>query len=141
MTVRRGRCAPRATGVLYKGCCRKYIGAIAGDCMQKELPARKHPRLKGYDYNNNGTHFITFCTGYRRAILGEIVGRDALGAPCAVELSEYGKIIHKEIEDTPSYYKNIFIDKFIVMPNHVHMIILIDGYDGAPRGRRALQLQ
>ena len=104
--------------------------------MQKELPARKHPRLKGYDYSSNGAYHITMCVEDRHEMLGTIVGRDALGAPCIVELSEYGKIVHKEIEDTPSYYKNVFIDKFTVMPNHIHMIILITGENGAPRASR-----
>ena len=112
--------------------------------MQKELLVRKHPRLKGYDYNSNGAYFITMCVKDGHTMLGQVVGRDAPGAPsppapgamCAMELSEYGKIIHKEIKDTPSYYKNVFIDKFVVMPNHVHMIIFITGEDGAPRAAR-----
>ena len=104
--------------------------------MEKELPVRKHPRLKGYDYNSNGAYFITFCVENGHEMLGKIVGRDALGAPCIVELSEYGKIIYKEIEETPLYYNNVFIDKFVVMPNHIHMIILIDEDDGAPRASR-----
>ena len=69
-------------------------------------------------------------------MLGRIVGRDAPGAPCVVELSEYGQVIHKEIEDTPLYYSYISIEKFVVMPNHIHMIVLIDGNDGAPRASR-----
>jgi len=53
-----------------------------------------------------------------------------------MQLSEYGTIIHKEIMGTPSHYHNVTIDKFVVMPNHVHMIIVIRNGDGAPRASR-----
>jgi REP element-mobilizing transposase RayT len=114
----------------------EFILGEGSEKMGKELPIRKHPRLKGYDYSSNGAYYITMCVEDGHEMLGEIVGRAAPGAPCTMELSEYGKIVHKEIEDTPSYYKNVFIDKFVVMPNHVHMIILIAGEDGAPRASR-----
>ncbi|MCL1858127.1 MAG: hypothetical protein FWF92_02695 [Oscillospiraceae bacterium] len=108
--------------------------------MEKELPVRKHPRLKNYDYSSNGAYFITMCVEGRHEMLGQIVGRDAPGAPF-VELTEYGKIIRKEIGDTHLHYKNVIIDKFIVMPNHIHMIILIQNENkinenGAPRASR-----
>ena len=92
--------------------------------MQKGFPVRKHQRLKSFDYNSNGAYHITICVQNRREFLGRIVGRDALGTPFA-ELSEYGKIIYNEIMQIPFYYKNIEIDKFVIMPNHVHMIIIV----------------
>ena len=125
--------------------------------MKKELPVRKHLRLKGYDYSRNGLYFLTFCVKDGHEMLGNAVGRDALGAPCTrlsehagkrgipdmppypyieldapsyIQLSEYGKIIHKEIEETHLYYKNVIIDKFVVMPNHVHLIVSIQNEDG-----------
>ncbi len=64
-----------------------------------------------------------------------IVGRDALGAPF-VQLSEYGTIVHNEIEETPLYYEDVSINKFIVMPNHIHMIVIINRNDSAPRASR-----
>ena len=67
--------------------------------MEKELPVRKHRRLKNYDYNSDGAYFITMCVEGRHEMLGQIVERDAFGAPF-VELSEYGKIICQEIEET-----------------------------------------
>ena len=51
-------------------------------------------------------------------------------------MSEYGDIIQKEIEETYLHYKNIVVDKFVIMPNHVHMIIIIDDENGAPRASR-----
>ena len=111
-----------------------------------KLPIRKYLRLQGYDYNQNGAYFITICVNDKHEMLGEVVGRDALGTPY-IKLSEYGEIVFKEIEKTPSYYNGITIDKFVVMPNHVHMIITINrNYDsttineiknnGAPRASR-----
>ena len=105
--------------------------------MEKELPVRKHRRLKNYDYNSDGAYFITMCVEGRHEMLGQIVERDAFGAPF-VELSEYGKIICQEIEETHLHYKNVIIEKFVVMPNHVHMIIAIENIHGnvAPRASR-----
>ncbi len=106
----------------------------------KELPVRKHPRLTDYDYSAKGAYFITFCVKDRHELLGKLVGRDAPGAPTSklnapgaptVKLSEHGRIIDREIMKTPSYYTNVFIDKHVVMPNHVHMIIIVA--DGAPK--------
>jgi REP element-mobilizing transposase RayT len=97
---------------------------------------RKHPRLKGYDYGNNATYFVTFCVKNNQRLLGAFVGRDALGAPMLV-LSTQGQIIHDEIKATEAFYDGkVSIDNFIVMPNHVHMLISIQGNHGAPRASR-----
>ena len=103
--------------------------------MQRELPVRKHPRLNGYDYSSNGAYFLTFCVKGRHEMLGQIVGRDAPGAPF-MRLSEYGIIIKKEIEETHLHYTNIIVDNFVIMPNHVHMILILSNDDGAPRAAR-----
>ena len=111
-----------------------------------EMKKRKHPRLKGYSYSNNGVYFITVCTKNRHEILGEVVGRDALGAPSprdalgapsprdalgasSFQYSQYGAIVRNEIEETPSHYEGVTIDKYVVMPNHIHMIIAINRDD------------
>ena len=101
----------------------------------KDFPVRKYLRLRGYDYSSNGAYFITFCVRDRHEMLGRIVGRDALGAP-SVELSDYGNIVNNEIKETPAYYEDVFVDKYVVMPNHVHIIICVDRIDGAPRASR-----
>lgn len=78
-------------------------------------------------------------------MLGAVVdvGRDALGAPQIpqIKLSEYGKFVRKEIEEMQNYYAEITICKYVIMPNHVHMIIIIDREDGgAPRASRPTML-
>jgi len=95
-----------------------------------ELPRRKHPRLKGYDYGLNGMYFITVCVRGRHNILGEInvglnVGRDVFIA-LTVQLSEYGNTVNKHINTINLLCNGAVIDKYVIMPNHVHLIIMIE---------------
>ncbi len=85
-----------------------------------ELPQRKRIRLHDYDYSTNGAYFITVCTKNRMKILSEIVGDDAHIVPQVV-LSDLGKIVENYIRSIPG------IDKYVIMPDHIHMIIKIDG--------------
>lgn len=82
-------------------------------------------RLKQYDYSQNGAYFITFCTDKRRNILGKIlVGDGVLDVP-KIQLSPYGKIAEKYINSINNHYNDILIEKYVIMPNHIHMIISI----------------
>ena len=110
-----------------------------------DLPKRKHPRLKGYDYNSNGAYFITLCVKDREEKLGAFVGRDDPGTPPnntpLIELTEYGIIADKYIQSIAENYKGVFVDKYVVMTNHVHMIIMVNrngGASGSPRPTNAL---
>jgi len=93
-------------------------------CMQKELPVRKHPRLKGYDYSTNGAYFITLCVKDKHEKLGRIVGRDVLIAPPDIRLSEYGECADKHINKINQMCAGFSVDKYVIMPNHIHMIII-----------------
>ncbi|MDR1101676.1 MAG: hypothetical protein LBL34_04920 [Clostridiales bacterium] len=87
-----------------------------------EVHHRQSIRLKNYDYSKEGMYFVTICTKNRECILSKIVGAH----DCALtELTAIGKIIEKEILITKEKNKNIEIHEYIVMPNHVHMIINI----------------
>ena len=105
----------------------------------KNIPVRKHPRLRDYDYNQEGGYFITFCTRNRHEVLGNIGGYDAFST-LSIELSEHGECLYRVIEETPSFYSGVEVPKFVIMPNHVHMIILINrnGAPGASRPTNAL---
>ena len=103
--------------------------------MQKELPVRKHPRLKGYDYSSNGVYSLTLCVEGRHEMLGKIVGRDVLIAPY-IELSEYGKIVDKHINKINMINDIISVDKYVIMPNHIHMIIIIQHSEKSSVGER-----
>ena len=94
-----------------------------------ELPKRKSPRLKGFDYSQNGAYFITICTHNRECILGNIVGQGL--APAETNLSQYGKIAKDQLLNLENRYKTIKIDKYIIMPNHIHIIVIIDNTAGA----------
>lgn len=95
-----------------------------------ELPKRKPNRARGFDYNSDALYFITICTKDRKCILSSVVGCGALDAP-QVKLTNIGKIVEKYIVSTNNI-KNINVDKYIIMPNHIHMIIMVDN-NGTPR--------
>ncbi len=91
-------------------------------------PKRKHPRLKGYDYSQNGCYFITVCTKDRRKVLGEVVGRADLSPPI-IKLSKYGSIVEELIQAIPNHYEYVSLHKYVVMPNHIHILLMIDRPD------------
>ena len=87
------------------------------------LPKRKPTRLTGYDYSTPGAYFITICTHNRKCILSNIVG--AIHESPENKLTEYGKFAEQVIEILPDRY-NVSIPKYVIMPNHIHLLIEID---------------
>lgn len=83
------------------------------------LPYRKSPRIPGYDYSGENYYFVTICTHEKRCIFG-YAGR----------LNAFGEIAHKDLQAIPAHYADVAIQKFVVMPNHVHAIITISHGDG-----------
>lgn len=92
--------------------------------MKNELPKRKNIRIPEYDYSQNGYYFITICTYNRRKILSKINDGKII-------LYEYGKIIEQEILKTKEIRKNVAINNYIIMPNHIHMITEITNVGSA----------
>ena len=93
---------------------------------------RKRIRLETYDYSTPGAYFITICTREKRCILSKItVGADALGGPRAI-LTNAGRIVEKYILST-NKIPDIRVDKYVIMPNHIHMILFVEQIDGPPR--------
>ena len=103
---------------------------------ENKLPDRKPTRLKNFDYSTNGAYFITICTLDRRRILSSIVGGDVLDAPeplrgdvldapCTINLLPYGIIADKYINQLNDFYENIEIDSYVIMPNHIHILMRI----------------
>lgn len=90
-----------------------------------DLPKRKPTRLKNYDYSTNGAYFVTICTHNRKCILSDIVGDGVYDIP-QINLTEYGNILEKYIAFMNSKYENVLIEKYVIMPNHIHMIIQIN---------------
>ena len=100
-----------------------------------DLPNRKTTRLKDYDYSSPGAYFITICTKDRKEILSNIVGTGVPDGPQNI-LTQYGKIAEKHILNMTSFYDNLSVDNYVIMPNHIHLLIQIhytDIKNGPPR--------
>ena len=88
----------------------------------QDLPKRKNTRLQQFDYSSPGAYFITFCTHNRKNTLSHIVG--AIHESPEAKLTEYGVLLDNVINNMPTHL-GVMIDQYIIMPNHVHMIVLI----------------
>jgi REP element-mobilizing transposase RayT len=97
---------------------------------------RKKPRLPEYDYASVGMYFVTICTKDKVHMLSSVVGRDDPGAPPRIMLSPAGKIADKYIRSIPKAYKNVIVEKYVIMPNHIHILLSITEGDGAPGSSR-----
>lgn len=92
----------------------------------EKIIKRKDIRLKQYDYSQEGYYFITICTRNRRNILSKIkVDKNCRGVHCTSELSYIGKVVDKYLQEIENIHKNIKIDEYIIMPNHVHILLII----------------
>ena len=89
-------------------------------------------RLPEYDYGANGAYFVTVCTEGKRCILGHVVGGGVLDAPYT-RLSEYGIAAEKTLLEMSAFYKDVAIEKYVIMPNHVRFIISINACGGPSR--------
>ncbi|MBE5812238.1 MAG: transposase [Clostridiales bacterium] len=99
------------------------------------LPQRKHTRLKYYDYNKYGFYFLTLCTQKRRKLFCNIVGAIHESPEC--KLTRYGIIVKNVLKDLPNRFDNIEITDYVIMPNHIHLIIWINRaiHESPLRGR------
>ena len=86
---------------------------------------RKQNRLKDYDYSDGGYYFVTICTDHKQKLLCNIVGCGVLDAP-KTELSATGKVVDAQLNTMKNFYKEIGIVKYVIMPNHIHLIIKIN---------------
>jgi REP element-mobilizing transposase RayT len=98
-----------------------------------QFPNRKPNRLSDYDYSRNGAYFITICTKDSKCILSQIVedtsvGDGVLDVP-KIHLTKFGKIVNDRIIEMNNIYKNVSVEKYVVMPNHIHLLIVIDSYN------------
>ena len=86
-------------------------------------PADRHRRsirLPGYDYRQAGAYFVTICAQGRALLFGEIRGDE-------MELNDAGQMLVSQWQALPQRFPNVRLDAFVVMPNHVHgIIVLVD---------------
>ena len=107
----------------------------------KKFYEHKSHRLQNYNYSSNGSYFITICTKNKECLLGDIVvAVDAHGnrqtdnvndliyqksTNAKLLLSEYGKITEKYIKSSNTAYDYLSVDNYVIMPNHIHLIISV----------------
>ena len=92
--------------------------------MKENLPVRKKIRLQDYDYSEENMYFITICVKNRLQILGKIIEDN-------IKLIKQGNVVKQNINKLEQIYKNIIIDEYIIMPNHIHILILVNYKDSA----------
>ena len=86
-----------------------------------DIPKRKPIRIDNYDYSTPGAYFITVCTVNKEALFWA-AGADII-RPENVPLSAAGKIVENGILQIPSHYENVIVDKYCIMPDHIHLIL------------------
>jgi putative transposase len=91
-----------------------------------DIHHRRSIRLKHYDYSGAGAYFITVCAHNRECLFGEILNTE-------MHLTEYGHAIRECWEWLGNQYNTIDLDAFVIMPNHVHGIIIMRDPDGKPK--------
>ena len=102
----------------------------------EELPKRKHIRIENYDYSTPGAYFITVCIHNRKPILWNVGAATCRpnfdrtlsvgAATCRPNLSKIGSVVETAILQISEHYPMVSIDKYCVMPDHIHMILSIN---------------
>lgn len=80
---------------------------------------RKSIRLKDFDYSQNGTYYITICTKNRENLFGDIINDKMI-------FNKYGKIAENVWLEIPVHFPYVVLDEYIIMPNHIHGILIVD---------------
>lgn len=83
-----------------------------------QYPKRKNPRIKNYDYSSNGYYFVTICTHQKNCIFGQ-----------PHNLNRLGRIAAEGLDEISSHFAGVEINKYVVMPNHIHAIIVLNQAD------------
>lgn len=92
--------------------------------IKKSNPKRKEIRIIDFNYATPSAYFITICTAERKPILWDIVGADII-RPENLPLSKIGAVVEQGIGQISDHYQNVSIDKYCIMPDHIHMILSI----------------
>jgi putative transposase len=85
---------------------------------------RRSIRLPGYDYATAGAYFVTVVVQGRACVLGEVAGGE-------MQRNALGDLIDFAWYDIPNHHPNAVLDAFIVMPNHIHGILILTDMVGA----------
>ena len=85
--------------------------------------------MRFYDYSTAGAYFVTICTQNRRCLLSRIVGRGL--APAEIQYTAYGQIAKEQLFLLEKRYPSLKIDQYVIMPNHIHAILILNETAGA----------
>jgi REP element-mobilizing transposase RayT len=87
---------------------------------QKSTPPRRRSlRLPDYDYTAPGFYFVTICTQGRKCLFGAIEGED-------MHANDLGHIVETCWRELPDHFPRVLLDAFVLMPNHVHGVLILD---------------
>lgn len=89
--------------------------------MENQKPYFKQRRLKYYDYSSSGAYFITMCVKERKNVFWQSYNKNG-----SYTLSENGKIADTAINNIQFLYENVKVEKYVVMPDHIHILLVID---------------
>lgn len=81
------------------------------------FPVRKRTRMKGFDYASNNYYFVTICTHNKKCLFG-----------WPGKLSLMGCAASKCLQEIPKHFPEAVIDKWVVMPNHIHAIVVLSNH-------------
>ncbi len=81
-------------------------------------PRRRSLRLPTFDYSQSGAYFVTICSIKKKCIFGAIIDME-------MQLNENGKIVGASWKEIEKHFPTVKLDQFIVMPNHLHGIIIL----------------
>lgn len=84
-----------------------------------EIHHRRSIRLKHYDYSRTGAYFVTICTQNKECLFGNVIGGK-------MQLNDMGLFTSQCWNDIPKHFPNAKLDEFIIMPNHIHGIVILN---------------
>ncbi len=89
--------------------------------------------MKEYDYSSNGAYFITVCTEGKKCVLSTVEKFVGEGSPLP-KLTKSGEILQKWIEKIPEKYPTVSVERFVIMPNHFHLLLSLSDFCESGRG-------
>ena len=93
--------------------------------MEESPPRRRSIRLRDYDYRESGAYFITICTHRRASLFGEITMDE-------MRLNMLGVLVQRSWGVLPEHFPNVELDAFVIMPNHVHAVVVLFDPENKP---------
>ena len=91
--------------------------------VNSEITVRKSARMIGFDYSSSRCYFVTICADGHKCLFGSVIPTESNGEMC---LNHNGVVLDRHFRDLSNRYSFAELNKYVIMPNHVHMIIALD---------------